>query len=119
MSLSKALKVMKERRSVIDPIPAFLVQLKNYELKCTDLGLELINNDEDDKNVKQAKKGNSSSLKRIVGPSLPPNFVTKKPKTTTLIGPTMPPNTHQDANVINTTDTTTKASTNETLKKSE
>lgn len=107
MPLAKALEMMKERRSTIEPIPAFITQLERYEVKCKDLGLVLI---DDDTNTNEK---NSSSVKKraIVGPSLPPNIAAKKSKSA-MIGPAMPPtNTSQYGNVAETQTQTSKSET--------
>ena len=38
MTYKQALQLCKQRRSTVDPIPAFCEQLKRYEQECRDLG---------------------------------------------------------------------------------
>lgn len=83
IELQSALKLVKQRRQCINPIPAFIKQLQDYEKECKDEGLICESSTEDlpDESIRRKRKGigpsigpsrePSTSKQRIVGPSLP------------------------------------------------
>jgi len=83
IGLQSALKLVKQRRQCINPIPAFIKQLQDYEKECKDEGLICESSTEDlpDESIRRKRKGigpsigpsrePSTSKQRIVGPSLP------------------------------------------------
>ena len=71
-----AMKLIKSRREIADPIPAFIAQAKEYEETCKKLGLiKKCNKDDDDGGGggggKVSSSSSSRSKKRPIGPSLP------------------------------------------------
>jgi len=89
MTLESALKLCRARRSVADPIPAFVEQLAEYEKKCIRIGsIKVVENK---KRKQKDESGSSCStkarLETVVGPMMPPNFQKEDP----VIGPALPP----------------------------
>ncbi len=96
MSLEESLTLMKRRRPCVDPIPAFLEQLKRYEEECKSLGLikKKIEDgnredrvpegkeDYDDGSSSKKRKAGSQGKRvlgpmRPIGPSMPPSYATR------------------------------------------
>ena len=108
LSLDDGLKLLKRRRPEINPIPAFLAILREYETECRTLGFIKDNNDAPSVTVGPAMIGpnkTANSNKQGVGSVLPddvkapssingsdstsmePSSLTKRPR---IIGPTRP-----------------------------
>lgn len=113
MTLAQAMAVMTEKRPTINPIPAFVQQLKEYEMKCIALGV-IGNNDTGittkrklaigsigpamppaENHFAVQEEGNKRRKQQRIGPSISPTAKTigpaMPPQTTTAIGPAMPP----------------------------
>mmetsp|Transcript_13201 Transcript_13201/g.20069 ORF Transcript_13201/g.20069 Transcript_13201/m.20069 type:complete len:184 (+) Transcript_13201:160-711(+) len=89
MTLESALKLCRARRSVADPIPAFVEQLEEYEKKCVRIGsIKVV----ESKKRKQKDESGSSCITKArletetVGPMMPPNQQKEDP----IIGPALP-----------------------------
>jgi hypothetical protein len=94
MNLEEALALIKRRRPCVEPIPAFLEQLKRYEVECKSLRLikkQIGDGNGEDGEGKEGCDDVSSSKKRKaesqgkrvigpmrpIGPSMPPSSATK------------------------------------------
>lgn len=70
MSLEKALALCRARRPDVEPIPAFMAQLKTYEDKCRRLGV--IRDDNKEPKPVVGDEGNDKKRKGPVGPAIGP-----------------------------------------------
>ncbi len=75
MALEDALEVCRRRRDCVNPIPAFLSQLKEYELECRREGLIIQNDHGADQKVIGPMAGNSKGKRKAIGPSRGPMSV--------------------------------------------
>jgi hypothetical protein len=84
MGFSDALQLCKSRRDCINPIPAFIAQLKEYELECREKGLIQCDKHEV---KKKAATGtiNSDKKRKAIGPCRGP---APRPR---VLGPSLPP----------------------------
>ena len=72
MVLEDALEVCRRRRDCVNPIPAFLSQLKEYEVECRREGLIIQNDDGADQKAVGAMAGSLKGKRKAIGPSRGP-----------------------------------------------
>lgn len=101
MSFDNAFKTCQRRRDCVNPIPAFVAQLKEYETECKRKGLiqsnggEVKSNQTADKKRKVAGPSRGPAPRPMVGPSVPPQEDEKddekiKSSSNPDIGPSLP-----------------------------
>ena len=104
MGFDAAFDLLKVRRDCINPIPAFMTQLREYEVECREKGLLRDVHEADSGSGTTGKKRKAigpmigpSSKPRIVGPALPTTRpVSNDSSASTSIGPSLPPGFKRD-----------------------
>lgn len=101
MTMKQSLKLCQRRRPMVDPIPAFLDQLRAYEKECragghlTAVDDTLENDDEVNAAGKRKTENNSGGdekKRRVVGPAIGPSMAPARgPVVSASIGPAKGP----------------------------
>jgi len=117
LTLLEGMNLCKRRRPEVEPIPAFVRQLKIYESRCAEMGMIRVTNDitEGDRHMRGQKRkvigvkiGPARGPARgpntsIIGPNKNPNKdgndidgTNSRTRTTPVIGPSLPPSVNDD-----------------------
>ena len=101
MTMKQSLKLCQRRRPMVDPIPAFLDQLRAYEKECRAGGhlTAVDDTQENDDEVNAAGKrktennsGGDEKKRRVVGPAIGPSMAPARgPVVSASIGPAKGP----------------------------